>query len=288
MSLYIVWYLFFAGVGSGTFIVTVVETRRMGRGVEDASGDLRNRALAGFMIAALCMAVGSMFLVFDLGDPLNSWRVFLAPFSSITAFGACCVVLFTGLVILVALAVVFFPVLPQGFLLLARTLGVALAAVTMVYAGILLAIMPAVPVWHTWLIPVLFVVSSLACGLAVFLFLEAFLPGNRMSSFATWQVHVAFSLLEAAVIIAFVLDRIGVTTATHDSIMSLLVGEYAPAFWIGGVAVGLVAPVIIHILYQRMPTEALVITASLGVLIGAFFLRYCIVGIALHVPLFVV
>ena len=291
MSLSIVWYLFFAGVGSGVFVVTVIETRYLGFGGSSLealslSDATRARAAVGFCAAALSMVIASVFLVFDLGDPLNAWRVFLVPFSTITAFGACCVMLFTAATVALALASVMLIAIPRWLLVCARVIGVPLAVVTMVYAGMLLAGMPAVAVWRTWLVPVLFVVSSLACGLAAFLFAEAFLPDARMSSLASWQTHLVLGLLEAALLAAFVFERTGAAPAAHASVQSLLTGEHAVAFWLGVVAVGLVVPVLIHILYRWMPTEALVVAASLCVLVGAFFLRLCVVGIALHTPLF--
>jgi formate-dependent nitrite reductase membrane component NrfD len=286
MSLYIVWYLFFAGIGSGTFVVTAIETRHLHKNNQNPIEGLRARAISGYLVAAFCMVLASVFLVSDLGIPLSSWRVLLVPFSSITAFGACCVVLFTVFSVAVALASLMLTAIPLWLLRLAESIGILLALATMVYSGVLLAMMAAIPVWHTWLIPALFVVSSFASGSAVFLVLEAFLPNERMSSFATWQVHLGFSLLEAAIIVAFVFDRMDVSRSAYDSVMSLLVGDYAMAFWLGGVGAGLVLPVLIHILYRKMPLEALVIVASLGVLVGAFFLRFCIVGIALHQPMF--
>ena len=68
--------------------------------------------------------------------------------------------------------------------------------------------------------------------------------------------------------------------------MNMIAGSYALVFWLGFVAVGLVAPVALEVLNARKASSAkgLAVAAEVCVLVGAFLLRFLVIMAA--VPIF--
>jgi formate-dependent nitrite reductase membrane component NrfD len=297
-SSFIVWYLFMAGVGSGAFVVAAFSFVGRARRILSASNtavsvDSVNthaeqvRETTGLVVATLCMAVAALSLLFDFAEPLKTWRVILTPFSSLASFGANVIWVFILLALLLTLVVLFRLHLPHWLFWLSLGLGTVLAFAVMLYAGFLLAGMVSVDVWHTWLVPLLFVLSSLACGLAAVLFLETLFLGVRQQGFALrWRLLCALGLLELAVLAVFLAERSVFSSTARDSVFMLLAGEQAVFFLGGVVAVGLTVPLLTHLLFRWLPLESLTLVATACVLAGGFFLRYCLVGVAHFTPIF--
>ncbi|MDR1082340.1 MAG: polysulfide reductase NrfD [Coriobacteriales bacterium] len=284
-SSFIVWYLFLAGVSSGAFIFIAILPVNESITNPSHIDHQRARVAAGYLAVAICAFAASIILLSDFGDPWITWRVVLTPFASLASFGACVVMVFVLVAAAVTVVMLIKPVVPRWAVWLSRLLGIPLAAATMVYAGLLLAGMLAIDVWHTWLLPVLFVVSSLSCGIAIILFMEAFVPGKDEEGRPPWwKTQFVLGLLEAAVLAAFIVDRFNFSATAHESIIMLLVGDYALGFWLGIVVLGLVVPVLLHILYPFARVYALGLAAAVSILIGGFFLRWCVVEIALYTP----
>jgi len=286
-SSFIVWYLFLAGTGGGAFVFAVFAPFAPEVGQQGDQARLHARTVAGLFVAAFCMVLASLFLLADLGAPWDVWRIVFNPFFSVTSLGACAVTLLTLVAVVLAGASLLMPHIPCGLVWLTRTAGVLLAGVAIAYTGLLLAGMTAIDVWSTWLLPVLFVVSSLSCGSAALLFMEVFLPGKRLEGPPPWwHAQLALGMLEVVVLIAYLLERAWFSHTAWVSIELLIGGEHAFVFWFGVIALGLLVPMVVHALHSRIPVEALVPVASASVLVGGFLLRFCIVGIALYTPAF--
>jgi formate-dependent nitrite reductase membrane component NrfD len=298
-SSFIVWYLFMAGVGSGAFIVaafslvgqraaptTAVATTTATTASFAFAHAGQVRATTGLVVAGFSMVVAALSLLLDFAEPLKTWRVVLTPFSSLASFGANVVPVFTLLALLLMLVALCGLRLPRWLLKSSLCLGSLLACSVMLYAGFLLASMVSIDVWHTWLVPLLFVLSSLSCGLAAVLFFETVFLGVREQGFALrWRSLFVLGLLELAALGAFIVERGLFSPTARDSILMLLVGEQT-AFFLGGVvAVGLVLPLVGHLVCRWVPLEALVLFSAVCVLAGGFFLRYCIVGIGRFTPI---
>jgi formate-dependent nitrite reductase membrane component NrfD len=315
-SSFIVCYLFFAGMGSGAFVVAAVAAALSHRRASSSEGlDMRTsavvlgasdrpdllgttdplgtglsteraRGLFALIIAAFCMVLAAVLLLCDFGDPLRTWRVVLTPFASIVSFGANVLILFTGLAVLLALVALCQVRLPRPISLCALAIGTLLALATMAYTGFLLAGMVSIDVWRTWLVPLLFVASSFSCGVAVVLFFETLYLSLRAEGLkAQWRVLLVLSLIEAVVLAGFLAERAGFSPTAQESILLLLAGEQALAFWGGVVGIGLILPFVIHLLFNWIPIDALVLVASASVLVGGFLIRYCVVGIGLFSPI---
>lgn len=319
-SSFIVWYLFLAGVGSGAFLVavaTMIGHHRKSRqartyasaavpsassdtgfypyrshfGLERRQGRRSSasyiRSTAALAISALAIFAAALCLLADFGDPFATWRVILTPFSSLTSFGAVVVILFTFLAALAALTALLQFRLPHWLFITLHALGALAALGTMLYAGFLLAIIVSVDLWRTWLVPLLFSVSSLTCGLAATLFVEALFLGIRTPGFTfRWRALFALGLTEAVALAALLANRAVFSPTALASVNLLLVGDKAAPFWLGVVSIGLVLPFLTHLFFRFLPLEALILVSAACVLIGGFSIRYCIVNAGLLTPLF--
>ncbi|WP_180326631.1 NrfD/PsrC family molybdoenzyme membrane anchor subunit [Raoultibacter phocaeensis] len=285
-SVYIVWYLFLAGVASGAFVVASLCSAYDALKRTNASEALAVRAQGGFIVAPVVMMLAALVLFIDLGSPEKAWQVVLTPFESVVSVGAWLVVLFLVLSAIVALCGLVARTVPSWFLWFSWIAGSALGLGVMTYTGLLLSDLVAIDVWHTWLLPLLFIVSSLATGLACVLAIGALL-GNRLTdpTERLWFSSGILGLLEAAVLVAYLVDRVVFSETASASVEALLTGDLAGFFWLGIVVCGIVAPFFIHVLYKKMRGEALLLFGCAGVLVGGFFVRYCIVGAALYTPL---
>jgi len=206
---------------------------------------------------------------------------------SITSIGAHALVLFTVLTTAVAVFVNIARAVPRWLMWTARTLGLLLALVTMIYSGVLLKGLIAIEVWNTWLLPALFVASSFCCGLAVLLLTESLLPlVDSAKSPQLWKMQMPLGAIEAFVLSVYVSDRFIHSATTRSSIETLLFGDYALVFWIGVVFSGFLVPTLARLLGKRVKREYLTQVSAIGILVAGFFLRLSVVGIAVRVPLF--
>ena len=170
-----------------------------------------------------------------------------------------------------------------------------------VYTGILLNTMVARPLWNTAVLPVLFLVSGLSAAAAA-LHLAAPLLGKRPAPrgpisgaiAALGQPlgpeppppHTADSLQRAdvgllaveLVLIFLLLLGLVTSSASHGAAAGLLFsGPYAAIFWVGVVAVGIVAPLVMQlmVMMNRLPHT---VAPAILVLAGGFALRWVLVN----------
>ena len=254
-SSYIVWYLFLAGTAAGAFVVASACSAYDALRQTDDSEEVAVRVQAGFLAAPVIIAFAALFLFLDLGSPERAWLVVLSPFESIVSTGAWLVALFFAF-------------------------GV------MTYTGLLLSDMVSIDFWHSWLLPVLFVASSFATGLALVLAFGVLASGGKRStSCCLWKASGFVGIAEALVVILLFCTRYGYSDAARASCDMLFTGDLAGFFWTGVVGCGMLVPLVLHALHRSAHNEAFVFAASAGVLVGGFFVRFCIVGAALYSPL---
>ncbi len=322
----IVWYLFLAGVSSGAFLVATATMygnhRKSHQGLEDSLSDYQVsganqtkipqtnphmtapshfgielhqsynpsvghiRVAGALCIASFCIIAGSLSLLATFSNPFIVWKVLLNPFNSITSFGATVVVIFAVLSVLATAVALLKVRLPHWIFITLMTLGVLSAISTMLYAGFLLIMIISVDFWSTLLIPLLFIVSSLTCGLAASLFVETIYLGIKTAGFSfRWNALLGLSLAEAIVLAILIFERAGYSPTALESVQMLLSGAEAWPFWLGVVSLGIGLPLVTHLLLPRLPLEALVLVSTAGTLIGGFFIRYCIVNAGLMAPI---
>ena len=175
----VVGYLFLGGAGAGGCLVCaalgLLSDRRalapaLAARLQTDAGRAWSRFLAPPLAVSVgCLAVGIVCLAADLGRPDRLLLLMTAPSPTYLSVGAWALVACVALGGLLALA--WGGLVPtRSGALAALGVATALAAgVTAVYAGLLLASMPSVPLWCTPWLPTLFALSALSCGAAVVL-----------------------------------------------------------------------------------------------------------------------
>ena len=311
-----VCYLFLGGVGGGAAVVLgacglVVPRAALaaiprtsshfahGDGSDAPAFSLRDmeayrRLLAPLSFSALVLlSVGVACLLADLGSPARAVLLFASPHASFVAVGAW--VLACTALVLIAQCVFWGGWLrvPVAVSRAIQPVCAALGVATALYTGLMLSDLQAVPLWSTPLLPALFTLSSLSCGLALAI-IAAHLSGASRSFSGLMSalecVDAAAIVIEGAVLAAFVVRATSpagqtATDQVREAAGGLLVfGPDAWAFWALFVGAGLIVPFVFDVAASRArrrsratsPFPALFAMAC--VLVGGFVMRYCIVG----------
>lgn len=288
----IVWYMFLGGFGGG-LCLSALYTDYRARGGSQRWAALRRTtqrpALVGSFIS---LAAGSICLIKDLALPEKALLLFIKPTFSAITIGTYAL---TGLLACIAFLVfVEFRKTDGGHpfaIELLRCITAFLSIVIIVYTGLLLSTMAAVPFWMSVFVPVLFVLSSLSPGIAGIAFFAAFpRPALRETSDALrslLRMDIAIIALEIVSVLALGISVFGNTTAIV-SVETLINGQLAPQFWIGFILCGLAAPIVMEVVFSSRLSSKPAFYIVLGCLIltGAFFLRYCTVVGGVHLSAF--
>ncbi len=315
----IVCYLFLGGTGAGACLVLAVlgmlaprelvavqggGGRGVGRGPAGAHAVLRppapyRRLLApGYAAALVALALGMVCLLADVGRADRLLLLLTSPALSHVAVGAWSLVVCAALAVLAGLA--WAGLARRWRFAAVRVLQAALALAAlavMLYTGLLLQSLNAVPLWATPWLPALFVLSSLSCGMA--LVLAAAQLTGAASAFATVlgrlaAVDAVVIMLEAVVLAAFagtalagiggdfLVDR--TAEALAASAEALVAGEAAWLFWGGFVLAGLAVPFALDVALARLrrPRPVIALVTAACVLAGGLIMRYCVVEAGMH------
>lgn len=262
-------YLFLGGLGGGAITLSSVADLFLGRGEVCALGGL---------VTAVLIGLGSGLLVFELGRPLQFWRVFSKQ-KAIMTVGA------WMLLLLIGTSFLYFTFWPdfspwrtwtgprQALAILNVVLGLGVCT----YTGILLGSMKPRRFWSTPALPVLFLISGLSTGLALQSLLAGSWPftGSRETVDALHDglaaIDVSLIGLELIVLLVYVLMmRTTLGPAAERAAARWLTGSYGPVFWGGVVGLGLLLPLVLY----ALGAPAL---APLCVLSGGLVLRFLVV-----------
>lgn len=311
-GLSIVCYLFLGGAGAGACFVGALlgllvprscVTQRIARTsndiVERFGAPLEYRALLAplFACGMLALVLGIACLAVDLGRADRVALLLFQPQFTFVTVGAYALV---ACVIVASTLALVWGDLVRGAVWWAvvalEVLALACSFVVMVYTGLLLQSLNAVPLWTSWCLPVLFVASSLSCGI-VFAVGVARLTGSLAlfrSVFRRMMACDALVIVIEAVAMVLLVTTVSAsassagenatTLAAAQSIETLLHGPDALVFWIGFVAIGIVVSFVWDIscaLLARKACGGEAVWATC-VLIGGFCMRYCVVMAGLH------
>lgn len=285
-------YLFLAGLGGGASIFAFL--------LGQCEPSLSKIRLVGRAIAPVAVAVGLLFLVLDaeagLENPIRFFYL-LTNFQSVMAWGVVILMLFmvTSLVILgIEWAKKEVPRLLDAA-------GAVFSFGVAAYTGVLLgAAQAAFPLWNCLVVPPLFVVSALSTGFAaVLLGGRVWAKGERMECPILKKTQGGLTVLEVMLVVVLLIVVNGSNSVGAASVASIVVGGFAPTFWILFMVVGLAVPLAIEVwevvkggfrgkeraqdlsdVAQRRG-NAISLIAWSGTLIGGFALRYLIIAAAL-------
>ncbi len=279
----IAWYLFLAGMGAGAYVVAY--------GASRLGPKYSPLVKPGVWLGAPLVAIGSLLLLLDLGNPLRFYMGFFRPETSMISVG---ILIITVFIVLGAihLATLLFKQIKLSATALAWLSGIAalFALATAIYTGLLLGVVKAVPFWNTPLLPLLFLVSALSTGagaVMVVLALQRLIapPAKEAAGEAMESAHllsrvdIPLVVLELLVLFFLLFITGGGQSVTATSAQYLVSGGFALAFWVGLVLVGLIVPIVLEVMALRRG-QGLNLGALAGVclLIGGIVLRYAVLS----------
>ena len=280
----IAWYLFLAGLGAGAYITSSFLAWR--------HPDATSMRKIGHLIAPIAVAIGLVLLMFDaeagLHNPLRFFYLLMNP-GSVMMWG----VVFLGLFMVVSIVTVILDFMKKKVPNWLAIVGVVLGVCVGAYTGALLGVAQTFPLWNNALLPVLFLVSAISSGAASVLFVSIFAHADEFNRVGVLKkFHFCLPIIELALVASLCFITAQTNPAGAASVASMISGDWAVAFWLGLVFVGLVLPTILEIRllffsskeFEESRTAHYISAASdAAVLVGGFLLRFLIVMAALPI-----
>ena len=288
-GMYIVWYLFLAGVGAGAYIA--------GYALDILGGKFRSASKVGVALAAPLVLVGTVLLILDLGQPANVLNLYLTPNpTSMIALGTIVITIF---MVLGAVHIGLF-IWPSRTLethgrarRVIGGIGVAFALATAVYTGVLLGVVKSVPFWNNSLLPMVFLVSALSTGLGSVIAGEVVVRRGKtgeelanISESIQLMAKADMALIAGEILaVFFYLTTIpGSSPEAGASVNVLTTGDLALTFWGGLIFAGLAFPLALESVghfrtrISAAARTAILLIGGLCVLGGGVLLRYLILA----------
>ncbi|MGB9630138.1 MAG: NrfD/PsrC family molybdoenzyme membrane anchor subunit, partial [Thermodesulfobacteriota bacterium] len=256
-------YLYLAGMGAGSFIIGTLILWFANPWLTPKLWPLWNYSInltkSAILWGPIFVAIGSPFLILDLGKKMKFYTACLNPKTSWLARGFLILSAFIviGLVLLVGSSV-FDPRRTTAWLIL-EMIGIALAFSTAIYTGILLKSVKYVPIWNTHLLPLLFLISALSTGsMGIILSLLGFelIPSGHILLKRLTFTEQVLILLEAIVLILYLYSRYRQKDQGETSVHLLLSGPLRFLFWVGIVLIGFIFPILLEFLYTHLAQPA--------------------------------
>lgn len=308
----IILYLFLGGAGAGACLVLAVvgllvpadritaalpgRSRGGVRLAFAAPSSYRKLFVLAYGCALVVLLLGFACLIIDLGRADRLLLLLLSPKLSHIVVGAYSYAACFGLAL--ALALPWSGLVrgaPVGLIRALEVLSLPIAVAVMVYSGLLLQSLAAVPLWAVAWLPVLFVLSSVSCGIALVVGIAHL--GDAGHAFASlFKQMIACDalviVLEAAAVAAFLVacggaagvPVNGTAEAAAGSYAQLVAGPNAELWWVGFVGFGLAVPLVLEVLLLRMRSvpRGCALGVAACVLFGGFVMRFCIVEAGMH------
>ncbi len=246
----------------------------------------RNRKkfmVLGAGIGFVSLVIGIIMLVADLTNPGNAYQVLISPqlnWSSWIAIGTWLIVLF---IIFTGIIIAPFTGIPglknlgykdnDKVLKALSFIASALGFLVTLYTGLLLAVVKAIPFWHNAALPLLFVVSAAATGVAALAITSRFVGETEVSEYLVSKVDYLITITEVVLVFIYLLVAYHGTVAEVLSVKEIVKGNLALPFWGGFLLLGVLIPLIIE---KGVKNGRTLMLAAFFVIIGAIFLRYAI------------
>jgi polysulfide reductase chain C len=270
----IVGYLFLAGMGAGCFVFSVLLGWK--------NPKARTARLTDMIIALAAVAIGTLLLMLDAKAGFHNPLRFILLFSnwgSVMTWGTAILSLYLVCGFIDFLLYAIKKSTPKALDWICIILSVCVA----VYTGVLLGVTEAYPLWNLVVLPLLFLVSAGGTGFAAGLLGGQIADRDAMRQVTFHEKTVAvMPIIEAILLVILLVVTVQGTGALHvagaATVAAITTGAFAPLFWLGLVAVGLVVPCVIDSLsLKKAQPLGAVMTAEVCVLIGGFILRYLVV-----------
>ena len=271
----IAWYLFLAGLGGGAYVSAAFLRWRHPEAV--------NMIRIGRVIAPVVVIVGLCLLMFDatagLHNPLR-FALLLTNFGSVMTWGVVFLGGFTILALIGAGLDLAKRRVPLWLDIAAAVFGVCVA----VYTGCLLGVCKTFPLWNNALLPILFLVSAMSTGMAAVLCVAIFRHPEEFNRVGVFKkFHFCLPIIELVLVASLLfVTASNASPAGWESVMNLVGGDCALAFWFLFVLVGLVLPTALEtwLLFfspqefeESRKAHWISFASDAGVLVGGLVLR---------------
>jgi formate-dependent nitrite reductase membrane component NrfD len=288
-------YLYLAGMGAGSYIIGAVINWSINPSrLIPIWGLPLDVAKAALLWGPILVAIGAPFLILDLGIKKRFLYAALNPRTSWVARGFLILSIFIvfGLVLLAKSVLPFEWLYPKSsFWYLPESITLIFAFSTALYTGILLKATKSIPLWNTYLLPLLFLVSALSTGsMAIIL---STLGTDLFSADATalkilMGAEQILVVIEGIVLFLYLSRRYKASEQAKDSVRLLLFGEKKLLFWGGIVLLGFIFPVVLESISSLSHgNPVFIFAAGVVLLCGGFFLRLGVLsaGIREQIPM---
>jgi len=264
--------------GSGVLIAVAFFLGGIGGGLYLTSLFFNN--VLGMFIGWLLILLVGLVDMAHLHKPLRFWRMLLKPGSSWIARGFISIAFF--IVLAAVQLALFFWLQGTASENVFRVLSGLFAFGVVIYGGFVLSYVKAIRLWNSAIIPLLFIVSSLVGGVAVFSIISL---GQNTNPITTLVSVLQITLVFYAVILGLHLwISFYSSPAARNSVIWILKGNIAYIFWIQVVSVGIIIPLFIFFLAGSEAT-ALLNTGAVFVVLGNLALRYILLKGGIYSPL---
>jgi molybdopterin-containing oxidoreductase family membrane subunit len=311
-GLWISFYILFIGLSAGSFLLStliyvfnVKRYERIGR--------------LALYSAALCLIIGLLFVLADLGHAERFWKVFTSLSSSSILWFE--IMFYIVYIIIIAIELYFLmrtdlvslrdrsTGLKQRFyrfisfgswrldddsrkrdmkmVKILGIIGIPTALAVHGGTGAVFAVVKAVPHWHTPILPIVFITSALVSGAALLLFLRAFFfkPASDEPQFLSGLGKLAIGLLAVdwvLVIFEFLIVSYGAVPGAVAAVQSMLFGANWWIFWVVQLGIGVFVP--LYLILFRGKSRVSMGLAGLAIVIGIVAVRWNIIVPGLVVP----
>ncbi len=268
-------YFYFTGLSAGSFILS---TLAYVFGVNK----YKPIAKTSVILATLLLILAPINLLIDLEQPYRFWTLFyyINPTSAIswgsfllTLYPLNCIIygyfMFKG---------------NEKMTKLFGILGIPLAISVHGYTGFILALARARDLWHTPLMPVLFLVSAMVSGIALTIlviyikdrFFSPLMKANEELIVDLGKILAFSIILDLSLVFADIIVMFNSNPEALQIVDRVLFGKFKNLFLGVEIALGSLIPLLI-LLSPLRKNITLVIISSLLVMIGIFAMRYVVV-----------
>ncbi len=261
----IVAYFFLGGVSAGAYMFSVVANYWWKQ-------EFKPLAKRSAVLSLFALAAGMFFLFIHLGRPDRAWRVFTAFNShSMLSWGVWFLNAF-GLLTLIYTVLLFKG--KENAAKIVGCLGLFFALFTATYTAVHIARAPDRLLWHSALLPTLFVNGAVISGIALVMIFSA--TGRhanlvfRLGRLVAWLV-----IVEICLVLTEVVMLVNGGTESIAVARSLASGGIGVLFVGVEVILGAIVPA--AILLRAKPNAFLQIIASILILVGMFTMRFMVV-----------
>lgn len=282
-------YLFLGGLSAGGFLVMSAWSLAFHSVTEQQSYRLKRafKSLMGrsYAVSLALLAISVLCLVMDLGMPSRALTLFTRPNPNVLTFGAYALLLELTVGLLLAIANIFDISFISGRMRRALEWVCCVVSLAVIaYTGVFLASNESVPFWNTWVLPALFLFSSISAGISVVLLIDYFIRDQSlllMSAKPLHKAHIMILVMEALSLAAFITMAI-TNPATAKSIAILTSPGMLSTATIGVVGMGLVVPLLLESYTLRTKEGRMIPVSDVVCLMGMLCLRYVIILCGVH------